>query len=138
MVPRAAPEGYSVRLWAGWSPREVHQVHEMSLAESVWGIVAEASAADGCERVSTVVLELGELAAVEEEALLFCLEMVLRGGVAEGAEIVVERLAGVGWCPVCESRVALHQRHDPCLMCGGYGVRAIAGTELRVKALEVR
>jgi hydrogenase nickel incorporation protein HypA/HybF len=112
-------------------------MHEMSLAEGVRSIVANVARTQGFERVSTVVLEIGELAAVEVEALRFCLEVVLRGSVAEGAAVEIRAVPGMGRCPACGERAALHQRYDPCPRCGGYGVEPIAGMELRVKELEV-
>lgn len=112
-------------------------MHEMALAENVRSIVEDAVRTQGFGRVATVVLEIGELAAVEVEALRFCLEVVLRGSVAEGAAVEVEKIAGAGWCPACAMTVPLHQRYDACPRCGGYGVRPTAGTALRVKAVEL-
>jgi hydrogenase nickel incorporation protein HypA/HybF len=112
-------------------------MHEMALAEGVRSIVEEAARGQACERVATVVLEIGELAAVEVEALRFCLEVMLRGTVAEGAAVEVEPVAGAGWCSNCARTVPLQQRFDPCPRCGAYGLRPTAGTELRVKALEL-
>jgi len=112
-------------------------MHEMALAENVRSIVEEAGRTQGFERVARVVLEVGELAAVEVEALRCCLQVVLRGSVAEGAVVDVEAVAGAGWCPACGVTVALHQRYDACPRCGGYGLQPTAGTALRIKALEV-
>ena len=112
-------------------------VHEMSLAEGVRGIVEDAAAAQGFARVKVVVLEIGELAAVEEEALLFCLEVVLRDSVADGARVEVVRVEGSGWCMHCACQVVLHRLHDPCPGCGSYQVQTTGGTEMRVRELEV-
>lgn len=112
-------------------------MHEMSLAEGIRGIVEDAAATQGFARVKAVVLEIGELAAVEEEALLFSLEVVLRDSVADGARIDVVPVAGCGWCMRCACTVALHKLYDPCPACGGYQVQTTGGTEMRVRELEV-
>lgn len=112
-------------------------MHEMSLAESIRGIVEETAQAQGCTRVKTVVLEIGELSSVEVEALRFCLDVVLRDTLAEGAAIEVESVPGVGWCLACDRSVPLAQRYDPCPHCGGYQVRPTDGTVMRVKEIEV-
>lgn len=112
-------------------------VHEMSLAEGVRGIVEDAAAAQGFARVKVVVLEIGALAAVEEAALRFCLEVVLRDSVADGARIEVVPLPGSGWCMQCAHAVALQRLYDPCPTCGGYRVQTTGGTEMRVRELEV-
>lgn len=112
-------------------------MHEMSLAEGVRGIVEDAARAQGFGKVRAVVLEIGELSSVEVDALRFCLEAVLRDTVAEGARIEVEAVPGVGWCLPCAASVAVHRLYDPCPQCGGYQVQPTAGTEMRVKELEV-
>lgn len=112
-------------------------MHEMSLAESVRGIVEDAATAQGATRVRTIVLEIGELSSVEVEALRFCLDVVLRDSLADGAAIEIEAVAGVGWCLACDRSVPLAQRYDPCPHCGGYQLRPTGGTEMRVKEIEV-
>lgn len=112
-------------------------MHEMALAESVRGIVEDAATAQGAKRVKTVVLAIGELASVEVEALRFCLDVVLRDSLADGAAIKIEPVAGAGWCPACDRSVPLVQRYDPCPHCDGYQVRPTGGTEMRVKEIEV-
>lgn len=112
-------------------------MHEMSLAEGVRGIVEDAASGQAFRRVRTLVLEIGDLAAVEVDALRFCLEVVLRGTVADGALIEVQRVPGRGWCEQCAATVDIAQLFDACPRCGGYRVSATEGTGMRVKALEV-
>lgn len=112
-------------------------MHEMSLAEGVRGIVEDAARAHGDRRVGAVVLEIGELAAVEVEALTFCLEVVLRGTVAEGARIDIEAVPGTGWCMQCAATVPVAALYDACPQCGSYQVQPTGGTEMRVKELEL-
>lgn len=112
-------------------------MHEMSLAEAIREIVEDAVREHSPERVTTVVLEIGALASVEVDALLFCLESVLRDTVAAKARIEVESLPGSGKCQECGSTVPMAKRYEPCSDCGSYRVQAIRGTEMRVKALEM-
>ena len=58
-------------------------MHEMSLAEGILQIVEETAAHQGFKRVTEVRLEIGALSGVEIEALSFCLDVVLKGSVAE-------------------------------------------------------
>ncbi|WP_422614179.1 hydrogenase maturation nickel metallochaperone HypA [Azoarcus taiwanensis] len=112
-------------------------MHEMALAESVRGIVENAVRdRPGC-KVKTVVLEIGTLASVEVDALRFCLEVVLRDSVADGANVEVENVPGQGWCIECAGNVPISSLFDACPDCGGYQVRPTSGTEMRVKELEV-
>jgi hydrogenase nickel incorporation protein HypA/HybF len=112
-------------------------MHEMSLAEGVRGIVEDAARAQGFSRVKAVVLEIGDLSSVQTDALCFCLEVVLRDTLAEGAEICVETVPGAGYCKQCARTVTIGQRYDACPECGSYQVQATSGMEMRVRELEV-
>lgn len=112
-------------------------MHEMALAESVRGIVEGAVRDRPSCSVKTVVLEIGALASVEVDALRFCLEVVLRDTVADGACVEVENIPGQGWCLECAENVPISALFDPCPRCGGYQVQPTQGTEMRVKELEV-
>ncbi len=112
-------------------------MHEMALAEGVRGIVEDAVDGRELNRVKAVILEIGELSSVEVEALSFCLEVVLRGTVAEGARIGIETVAGTGWCMNCRQSVPIARLYEACPNCGSYQVQATGGTEMRVRELEI-
>lgn len=112
-------------------------MHEMSLAEGILQIVEDAAAKQAFRKVTEVRLEIGALSGVEPEALTFCLEVVFRGSVAEGARVELERLPGQGYCLDCGETVAVNALYDACPKCGGYQVQATGGAEMRVKDLLV-
>lgn len=112
-------------------------MHEMSLAENVREIIEDAARTQGFRQVRRIVLEIGELAAVEADALQFCLDVVLEGSIAAGAAIECVTVPGVGWCAGCAREVPLHERYDPCPHCGGYGLEVRSGERMRVSTLDV-
>ncbi len=112
-------------------------MHEMSLAEGVLQLIEDAAREQGFSKVTTVWLEIGQLAGVEVEAMKFCFDAVTRGSVAEGAQLEVVGNPGVGWCMQCSATVALSELFGACPQCGTYQVQATGGTEMRVKELEV-
>ena len=112
-------------------------MHEMALAESILNIVEETARNRGAIRVTGLRLEIGELANVESEALLFCLDVVLRGSLADGAQTEILTLPGQGQCLECGAIVRLSALYDPCPQCDGYPVRPTGGQEMRVKDILV-
>lgn len=112
-------------------------MHEMSIAESIVQIAEEAAARDGDTRVRTVFVEIGALAGVEVEALRFCWDAVTREGRAAGARLDITATPGQGWCLKCSATVALPALYADCPSCGGYQVQVTAGTEMRVREIEV-
>lgn len=111
-------------------------MHEMSLAESVLGIIEDQARSQGFARVRTVWLEIGRLAAVEAEAMRFCFDAVTRGSIAEGAGLQIIDIPGSGRCLSCGKTIQLNERYDLCPDCK-LPVEITGGTELRVKELEV-
>ena len=112
-------------------------MHEMSLAEGILQIVEDAAGKQGFKRVTEVRLEIGALAGVEPDALTFCLDVVFKGSVAEGARVELESLPGQGFCLACAETVPVAALYDACPKCGSYQVQATGGTEMRVKDLLV-
>lgn len=112
-------------------------MHEMSLAEGVLDIIEDAAATQGFTRVKTVVLEIGQLAAVEVEAMRFCFDAVMQGSLAEGAQLEIVEVPGSGWCMHCSTTVAMSDRLEICPHCGGVQLQPTGGLEMKVKELEV-
>lgn len=110
-------------------------MHEMSIAESVLGIVEDTARREGFARVQEVRLEIGRLAAVEVEALRFCFDAVVRGSVADGARLEIDETPGTAWCFDCSKPVEVASRADDCPSCGGAKLQVSGGTDMRVKDL---
>lgn len=112
-------------------------MHEMSLCESLLGIIEEQSRVQQFTRVRRVRLTVGALAGVEESALRFGFEVVSRHTLAEGSQLEILPLPGEAFCFQCGKTVAVAQRYDPCPGCGGYRLQVTGGDELKIKDLEV-
>ena len=112
-------------------------MHEMSLAEGILQIVEDAAQAEGCGRVKTVWLEIGQLASVEVEALRFCFEAVTRDSIASAARLEIIEIPGQGWCMKCSRSVPLAALYEPCPVCGSHQLQVTGGEEMRVRELEV-
>lgn len=112
-------------------------MHEMSLAEGVLQLIEDAARRDQFNKVSTVWLEIGQLSGVEPEALAFCFDAVTRDTVADGARLEIITLPGQGWCLACAKTVPMSEVFGECPHCGGHPLQVNAGTEMRVKELEV-
>jgi hydrogenase nickel incorporation protein HypA/HybF len=112
-------------------------MHEMSLAEGVIQIIEDAARTQGFAKVKTVFLEIGWLSSVEPDSMVFCFDAVSRGTIAEGAKLEVIDVPGAGQCLSCGKTVEISAVFDPCPECGGYPVHPTAGTEMRVRELEV-
>ncbi len=112
-------------------------MHEMALTESMVEIAVEAAEKQGAVKVKRVFVDVGALSCVETEALLFCFAAVSAGTIADGAELEIARIPGVGFCLDCGKSVPLAERFGACPECGRYHVQMTRGDDLRVREIEV-
>ncbi len=112
-------------------------MHEVSLAGGILRVVEESAARERFVAVRRLTLEVGALAGVDEHALRFALAAIAPGTCLEGAEFVLETPPGAAWCFGCARTVAVASRLDACPSCGGTGLIATGGLDLRVKDLIV-
>lgn len=112
-------------------------MHEMSIAEGIIQVLEEQAEAQQYSRVKTVWLEIGPLAMIETEALLFCFDAVTKNSLAEGAKLNIINIPGEAFCMLCLKTVPVEKRYDSCSECGSYQLQITQGEEMRIKELEV-
>ena len=112
-------------------------MHEMSLAESMLQLVEETAHREQAKCVKTILIEIGQLACVEPEALKFCFEAVSRRTMAEGSRLEIVSVAGTAHCPRCQCVVPLETLYDACPLCGLQPLPPLSGTEMRVREIEI-
>jgi hydrogenase nickel incorporation protein HypA/HybF len=112
-------------------------MHEMSLCEGMRRVIEEQARAHNVARIKRVRVEIGRFAGVETAALNFAFDVVMRGSVAEGAELITLELPGRALCYDCMKEVEIQNRLDPCPDCGGGKLMPQGGDEMRIKDLEV-
>ncbi len=112
-------------------------MHELSIALSILDLVAEeAERLDG--RVAAVHLRLGPLSGVVREALVSAYDLAREGTPFAEAELVVEVVPIVLYCPVCTVEVTPPSIQElRCPACGTLTPEVIQGRELEVVALEI-
>lgn len=112
-------------------------MHELWLCRSILDIVKQNAAGQSGTYIKKIVLELGQLAAVEKEALLFGFNVIKEGTVAERAELLIMDIPGEALCESCQTITPLRQYYDACQHCGSHSLTVTQGEELRVKSMVV-
>ena len=112
-------------------------MHEMSLCEGILQVLETEAQKQKFSLVKKVWLEIGELAGVELDAMMFSFEVVTRNSLADGAILNIINVPGSAWCMQCSGTVSVKQRFDACPECGSYQLQVTGGDEMRIKELEV-
>ena len=112
-------------------------MHEISLLENILEILESNAKSQGFIKVKRVCLEIGRLSCVEQEALRFGFDVVMKNTLAEDAELEIELIQGQGICQHCKQSLSLETLHDPCSFCGNPYVTITHGDEMKIKDLVV-
>lgn len=112
-------------------------MHEVSLCRSVLDIIEASAAVESFSSVKRVWLEIGSLSCVEPEAMRFSFASVMRGTLADGAELIIVEVPAEARCEACGRTVQIEHRLDPCPQCGHPRLQIVDGDQMRIKELEV-
>jgi len=88
-------------------------------------------------RIVKLNLLIGELATVVDDSVAHYWDIISKGTMAEGAELVFDRVAGRMHCLPCEHDYAVAGGQLSCPICAGTRVRIIAGREFRLVSIEI-
>jgi hydrogenase nickel incorporation protein HypA/HybF len=113
-------------------------MHELSIALSILDIAAEEAERHGGRRVAAIHLRLGPLCGVVKEALRSAYDLAREGTTAEKAELVIEDVPLMAYCPTCKAERALPSLLElHCPTCGTPTAEIVRGRELEIVALEI-
>lgn len=112
-------------------------MHEMSLCESIIGVLEAEARRQSFQRVRHIWVEVGAFSGAEPESMKFCFEAVSRGTLAEKAIFEIITTPGRAACFACGENVTLDERFDPCPLCGSHQLQVTGGEDLKIKELEV-
>ena len=122
-------------------------MHDVTAAQRIASTVLEAAREQGAERVERVQIALGAMTMIDAEQLDFWLEQVLRGTLAEGAEIVIEQMPLRAVCRACRREGEVEVPEDPiyhlmpfvpcCPGCGAQELEVLGGAECVVRNIRI-
>lgn len=112
-------------------------MHEISLLENILEIIESEAKSQGFSQVKKIVLEIGKLSCVEEDALRFGFDVVMKNTLAEDAILEIRQTEGTGVCNQCGKTVRMETLHDPCSECGFPRVLVTGGREMKINELIV-
>ncbi|HVI09502.1 MAG TPA: hydrogenase maturation nickel metallochaperone HypA [Candidatus Binatia bacterium] len=84
-----------------------------------------------------VGLRIGEVAAIDQEALKFCFEALTRDTDLERLDLQIEFCPRRNRCPVCGAEFIVREYNVRCPDCGEDATASIGGDELELAFLEV-
>ena len=112
-------------------------MHEMGIAESVLRAVRTEAVRYPGRRPCRVGLRIGELAAIDQEALRFCFEAIIHDTDLEALELDIQVCPRTHRCFACGNEFVVRDYEFQCPQCASLRSKCIAGDELEFVYLEV-
>ena len=112
-------------------------MHELALMEELHRIALASAAAQGAERIHRVMVRVGRLSGVDPDALDFAFEVVMAGGIGQGATLELEVVPTQCRCGGCGQRFEPVDVIFACPICGELSADVLRGRELELTGLEL-
>ena len=112
-------------------------MHELGIAQSVLEAVQVEAAKHGGAKPVKVGLRIGELAAIDPDALRFSFEALTRETDLEGLELEIEMRPRRHRCLECGSEFNIKDYVFDCPHCGANRNECISGEELQLSYIEL-
>lgn len=112
-------------------------MHELGLAENTLMLALQQANLAGAQKICSMTLRVGVLSGVDDEALRYALEIVVKDTLAAEASIHVETVAAVCYCGVCAEEFEATELSYVCPRCGQVSADLIKGRELDLISMEV-
>lgn len=111
-------------------------MHEMSVTRSMLDIVRREMADGGIKKLKKLRIRVGELTAIEPEALRFSFDVSVKGTPLEGAHLEIEEMPLRGRCLRCSEEFRITSFENRCPKCGSTEIERISGHELDIISIE--
>jgi hydrogenase nickel incorporation protein HypA/HybF len=112
-------------------------MHEMSVTESMMGVVLRHAERNHAGKVTRINLVLGEFSTVMQESVQFYFDIISKDTIAEGAELDFHRTRLIARCEGCGEEFEVVEYDFTCPGCKGEKTEIISGREFQVESIEI-
>ena len=113
-------------------------MHELGIVFYIIRDVKEAAEENHVEKVSAVVMDIGEVSTVVPEYLTDCWRWAAdKEDMLRGCELKINIIPAVTWCDDCKTEYPTVQNGRTCPNCGSEHTWLLRGNEVEIKQIEV-
>jgi hydrogenase nickel incorporation protein HypA/HybF len=112
-------------------------MHELSIALSIVELAEEEARKANAASISKVEVEIGTMAGIENDALLFAWDSVVQGTMAQNSSLVIHSVKAEAHCLECGKDFPIEHFFAECPFCKSFRYQVTKGKEMRVSSLMV-
>ncbi|MGC9194387.1 MAG: hydrogenase maturation nickel metallochaperone HypA [Syntrophobacteraceae bacterium] len=112
-------------------------MHELSVISSIHQIVLKHAAIHKVRKITAIHLEVGAFSDLEDQWMQHYFDFISKGGIAEGARLVIERPPAVMGCADCGASFEIGKTQEVCCpQCGSKNLNLVSGRQYLIKNME--
>ena len=112
-------------------------MHELAICQALINQIESIAAERNARRAISIVIGMGPLSGVEAQLLEHAYPVASAGSVAEGAELVIEKLPVRIRCTQCGKETDALPNKLICKHCGDWRTTLVSGDELMLMSVEL-
>jgi hydrogenase nickel incorporation protein HypA/HybF len=112
-------------------------MHELSVTESMIGVVLRHAQANNATKVTRINMVLGDMSSVMEESVRFYFEIIAKDTIAQDAELDFRRTKLITKCSDCGKEFEVVEYDFTCPDCKVTRTEIISGREFQVESIEI-
>lgn len=112
-------------------------MHEVSMMQNTLDIAIAQAQQNGATKIERITMNIGELSGVIPEALEFAFEVLIRGTIADNAQLEIITIPVVCYCQECNRNFQPDNYIYECPECRQISTNIVQGRELALVSLVV-
>ncbi len=112
-------------------------MHEIGVVRQVVHTVEEFAKENNIDKISEVVLDIGELSLVIPQYVEDIYDMVTEGTILEGAKLIMDITPGMAECDDCDEIFNVIENKGYCPNCGSFDKTVLSGKDFMIKEIHV-
>lgn len=112
-------------------------MHEFSIIQNLIPQVEAFLAQGNYRKINRILLEVGVMSGVIQDALEFAYDICVKGSAIEGAELSIRMVPVTASCEKCFIKFEVQEYCFLCPQCNGADIKMLTGNELTIKEIEV-
>ena len=111
-------------------------MHEISIMQAAMDIVLKNASKHNLHKITKINLDVGEMAGIVPESLEFAFSVLSKGTIAEGAELIINKIKATAKCNNCNIIFNVENYSKVCPVCRNFSSAVLTGYELLVTSIE--
>jgi hydrogenase nickel incorporation protein HypA/HybF len=112
-------------------------MHEFPITQNLLALALEHANRAGAARIVRLHLVIGELSSIVDDSIQFYWEFVTKDTLAEGSELVFQRVPGKLRCEACHETFVVDGIDYRCPSCGGTRTFVVDGQQFTLESIDV-